>query len=341
MGFSRKSFIAAGVVMMITSCTSHVVQPGDGRYFISTQGNDSWTGRFSEPNKALDDGPFKSFEKCRDEIRRARKSGELKGGAKVFVRGGNYHLKSAFILESEDSGIAESPLVISSYPGEKVLVSGGQRIDGFKERTAPEKNNMRIWEVNLPEVAAGNWNFTQLFVNGERRYRPRLPKEGYLHIKDEIELPKDAKDRRQDRFRFSSGDMRSDWRNFSDVELLVFHTWSMSRYNPLSIEADTVILKGHSPSGDSWGVFKKGNRYLVENVAEAFGSQGEWYLDRKSGLLSYLPKDGEVLAKSEVVAPRLVHLVELKGDTHNKKWVQNISFRGISFAHTNWTLPAD
>jgi hypothetical protein len=83
----------------------------------------------------------------------------------------------------------------------------------------------------------------------------------------------------------------------------------------------------------------RGTRYLVENVAEALSSPGQWYLDRPSGTLRYLPLPGEDPATTPVVAPRLASLVEFRGDPEAGLPVSHIEFRGLTFAHANWTLP--
>ena len=74
---------------------------------------------------------------------------------------------------------------------------------------------------------------------------------------------------------------------------------------------------------------------------EALSEPGEWYLDRESGRLTYLPRPGETLGDAVVVAPRLPHLVLLRGDVTNHEWVQHVFFRGLTFAHTNWTTPLE
>ena len=55
-------------------------------------------------------------------------------------------------------------------------------------------------------------------------------------------------------------------------------------------------------------------RYYVENVREALDAPGEWYLDRKTGVLLYWPREGEDMAKAEVVAPVLGELVRIVGE---------------------------
>ncbi len=68
---------------------------------------------------------------------------------------------------------------------------------------------------------------------------------------------------------------------------------------------------------------------------------GEWYLDRPSGRLTYLPKPGEDPQQTAVVAPRLRYLVLLAGDLAQRRWVQHIQLRGLTFAHSNWTTPPE
>ncbi|MDQ3814223.1 MAG: right-handed parallel beta-helix repeat-containing protein, partial [Armatimonadota bacterium] len=321
------------LLLMTTPNFAQDARPGLDRYFVAVDGNDAWSGKLPAPNKQKTDGPFASLERARDQVRE-RKTWVPFSGATIFVRGGTYFLKAPFVLTPEDSGTAAAPVVYTAYPGEKPVISGGQRITGWKIVG-------NRWETTVPDVLNGGWNFAQLFVNGERRSRPRVPEDGYVFIAGEIAPPPDAKDQRHDRFRFRPGDIRSDWSNFADVELLVFHTWSMSRYNPAAVDEkeNIVTVKGHSPSKDWWGTFKKGNRYLVENVREALNKPGEWYLDRKTGLLTYIPLPGEDMSKAVVIAPRLDRLVEMKGDVAKRQWVQHITLRGLTFAHTNWTVP--
>ena len=38
-------------------------------FYVAPDGNDAWSGRLSEPNAAGADGPFKTIERARDEIR--------------------------------------------------------------------------------------------------------------------------------------------------------------------------------------------------------------------------------------------------------------------------------
>ena len=94
-----------------------------------------------------------------------------------------------------------------------------------------------------------------------------------------------------------------------------------------------VTFTGTTRGLSEWASFKKGYRFLVENVREALGEPGQWYLDRPTGELTYVPMPGEQPGKTRVIAPRLERLMVLKGDAAQGRWVEHVEFRGLSFAH--------
>jgi hypothetical protein len=77
----------------------------------------------------------------------------------------------------------------------------------------------------------------------------------------------------------------------------------------------------------------------VENVCEALDSPGQWYLDRPSGTLYYLPRPGEEMSSAEIIAPSLAQVVRVAGRPGEP--VHDIRFEPLAFAHTEWQPPAD
>jgi len=221
-------------------------------------------------------------------------------------------------------------VVYAAYPGEAPTLSGGTRVTGWKR--AGENR----WAVTLPEVAQGKWYFCQLYVGGERRYRPRLPKQGYYFIAGDVPATPTNADKGFDRFRFNPDEIHADWHNRADVEVLPFHIWTMSRLRIADVDeaAHVVTFTGPTIGKEAYTSLARGNRYLVENVGEALTEPGEWYLDRKTGVLTYLAKRGEDPNREEVVAPRLEWLASLDG-------ASNITFRGVTFAHSAWNIPPE
>jgi hypothetical protein len=305
-------------------------------FYVAPNGNDSWSGRLAVPNRSKTDGPFASLPRAQKAVREMRHA-QPKTPVTVMLRRGTYYLTESLVFTPEDSGSAEAPVTFRAYQKEAVTLSGGVPLTGWKV------NEKGHWELTLPQVLAGEWNFIQLFVNGERRNRPRIPKAGYLFVGQDLPPSPEADNRGYDRFRYKPGDIRADWHNPQDVEALCFQTWTMARMRIKSVEeaTRTVNFTG-ATSGATWyTAFSTGNRYLLENVREALTDPGEWYLDRRSGLLTYIPKPGEDPARTPVIAPRLGHLLELRGRIAERQWVQHVSFSGLTFAHSNWVTPLE
>jgi len=243
--------------------------------------------------------------------------------ATVFVGRGTYELEQPFRLGPEDSN--------TEYVGDHATISGGRVISGF------HLDSQGWWTVTLPEVKAGTWRFSQLFVNGQRRYRPRFPKVGYYNIAAEVPPSDAAKGHGFDRFGFRSTDIDRNWHNLEDVELLCFHIWDMSRMQIGSIDPRAHVVTTAAPTGydAGWANFPKGNRYIAENVREALYEPGEWYVDNKSGELTYIPLLGETIENTTVVAPKIDRLLEIEGDTAQHRYVEHLTFRNLSFEYTN------
>ncbi len=307
-------------------------------FFAAPDGNDSWSGKLAAPNAARTNGPFATLQRAQEAVRELKKSEAGRRRAiEVQVRGGTYFLGEPLVFTEQDSGTADTPIIYAAYPGERPVLTGGVLLKNW------QRDAQNRWQLRLPEVERGEWVFSQLFVNGQRRYRPRLPKDGYYLIEDEVPPSPEAQGKGFNRFKFKAGDIRADWKNLDDAEVLCFHIWSMSRMRIASIDEPNRIVTFRRPtiSMSSWAGLQKGNRFIVENVPGALSNPGEWYLDQKTGVLTYIPLPGEDMSKALVVAPRLECLVQLKGDVPGRKWVQHLVFRGLSFAHTNWKIPPE
>ncbi|MFM9196249.1 MAG: right-handed parallel beta-helix repeat-containing protein, partial [Planctomycetia bacterium] len=145
---------------------------------------------------------------------------------------------------------------------------------------------------------------------------------------------------------FAGDDLRDDWANLADVEVVAVHKWTMSRLpigSIATLENDparqTVTFAGHTRGVHEWCSFPKGNRFLAENVREALGTPGSWYLDRPTGVLTYCPLPGETPETAVVIAPVAPRLLEIRGDAAAGRFVEHVRFEGLSFAHDNWAMP--
>jgi hypothetical protein len=304
--------------------------------YVAPGGDDAWSGRLPRRDAAGTDGPFRTPARARDAVRALRRAEPARATpVVVHLRGGTYPLGETFRLGPEDSGTATSPTIYAAYPGETPVLSGGVPITDWKV------DQPGVWVASLPGVKEGTWNFTQLFVGGARRPRPRVPAEGYAFIAGELEPTPAAQGRGADRFRYRGDDIRPDWYRPGDVEVLPFHIWTMSRLRLAEVRPDAKVVRftGTTRGLTDYAKFKAGNRFLVENVREALDAPGEWYLDRGAGALTYRARPGETPGATEVVAPRLETIVELAGDLDGRRYVEHVAFENLDFAHTNWVTP--
>jgi len=303
-------------------------------FYVAADGNDQWSGRLAEPDAQRTDGPLATLAGARDAVRRARAAGKLSAAVTVFVRGGRYFLDEPLLLEPIDSGTAAAKVVIEAAPGERPVVSGGRVIRGFRQ-------NGDLWEVEIPEVKAGNWYFRQLFVDGWRRQRARGPNSGYYRIARLLPGPKDAHGKAiaRDKFVFAPGDLRP-WARLADVNLTLMHSWETSIHPLRSVDEQSHVVEFAAPLKEWWclGYWEKKQRYYVENAYELLDQPGEWYLNRETGVLSYWPMPGEKLGQTEVIAPRLTELVRFAGDTDAGHHVDHVTIRGLAFHHADWVL---
>jgi hypothetical protein len=302
--------------------------------FVSPKGNDRWSGRLADPGEH--DGPFATAARARQAVRALRKTWKEPRRVRVVLRGGTYYLAQPLEFGPEDSGTEKAPVVYAAASGEKVVLSGGRRIAGGRWG---EANGWKAWIVDIPEVKEGKWNFRQLFVNGERRPRTRLPKEGEYRIESLPGYTGDFLRSPTKQFVYAPGSIVPAWRNLREVEVVGITRWLDNRLPIESVDGGTRTVTFDRPSLFALHSAVKPEPYWVENVFEALDTPGQWYLDRPQGRLYYLPRPGEDVTSAEIVAPRLTQVVRVVGRPGAA--AHDFRFEGITFSHTEWQPPAD
>lgn len=280
----------------------------------------------SDTNPGTIDKPFATLQKARDSIRTRKTRANVASSVVVSVRGGRYFLDQPLTFTPEDSGV-----VYMSYPGEEATISGGRKITNWK------RSEGKLWEANVKNVGP----FRQLFVNDRRARITRLPATGYFNLLDVVK-PEDRDDPvNRSGFKFAPGDLKKDWTNLGDAEIIKLHSWSEMRMPIVSVDEERNVVMLSGKTTKEWLPDWAGSRYYVENVFEALDSPGEWYLNRKTSTLYYWPLPGEEMTEADVVAPVFEHIIVFKGDVACGKFVKNITFKGFTLAHCDWYLPKD
>jgi parallel beta-helix repeat protein len=303
-------------------------------FYVSPAGDDAWSGKMSAPTRDRTDGPFRTPAKARDAVRELRAKRELDRPVRVFVLGGRYELAEPLAFTPADSGTERSPTVFETRPGHAVL-SGGTTIRTLRT----EKDGLSSYP--LPKEV-GDGPVRLVSVNGEARYRPRLPKDGFYTIAGLAGVdPKGKYDTRSNRFEFKPGEIDPNWKNLTDVEAVVLHFWVDTHLKVQSVDADkhVVTFDRYSRRHFTDDYQNRLARYYLTNVFEALGP-GEFYLDRPTRTLHYKPKPGEDMAKARTVVPRLDSVVRFEGRPEEGKSVEWVELRGFTVSDTTWEPPA-
>jgi hypothetical protein len=307
--------------------------------YVASNGNDTHSGKVTNPDSP--DGPLASLHGARDAIRKLKAAGALKEPLTVIVVGGNYTLSETLVFLPEDSGSADAPIVYQAAEGATPIFSGGTKITGFK----PAADG--LWSTTIPGVKEGKWYFEQLWVNGNRAQRARHPNTFTFHVLSRVQNGIDPDTGAQTDLTGRAFKMRPEEigplaavpkDNLSDVAVVFYNSWETGRGRIAAFDPATNLLTLPAPTHHSYGQPDPAQRYHLENFKEAVDAPGEWFLER-DGTLYYKPLPGEDPATAEVIAPRLTELIRFEGNPQEKRYVEHITLRGLSFQHAQWLLP--
>lgn len=271
-------------------------------YFISTEGKDMNLGSI--------EAPFASLEKALEEAR--KESGEVT----LFLREGTYRLQKTVVLTKTD-GNRNKALNIRSYPGEKVVISGGQKLDlDWK----PYKKGIMCAKIE------GQVQMDMLLVNGEIRHMARYPNYDEQAIRfngtsAEATAPSRVKQWKHPGTGYLHAMHRSDWGDFH------YRITGKDDKNQL-------VLEGGWQNNRQSGLHPD-NR-MVENIFEELDAPGEWFFDTEESVLYYYPIEGENMEKAVVETPQLKHLFEIRGTEADP--VMNIRLDGLQLTQTMRTF---
>jgi hypothetical protein len=313
--------------IVATSVSASAEEPPKADLYVAVDGKDN--------NPGTAEAPLASIARARDLLR-PRLAAGMNSDVLVLIRGGTYRLQRPLVFAPEDSGTGRHTITYAAWPGEKVVLSGGRKINGW------QRGQGRLWTVELPEVKAGQWYFRQLFVDGRRATRARTPNPGEWWKLQ----PRHNSDANDATVTLSVDHPLRAWKNVSDIEVTWINNNDGTRKRLGYInEADNTFtlppphMWPHGLPGE-YNISFPSAAYscYFENAIEMLDQPGEWYLDRRTGRLSYWPREGEDLTRAEVIAPVVQKSLLVVAGTEARP-VKNLRFKGIHVAHVDWPLP--
>ncbi|NMC21558.1 MAG: hypothetical protein GYA33_14205, partial [Thermogutta sp.] len=292
------------------------------RLYVAPDGNDA------SPGTA--DRPLATLEGARDAVRRLKTgSGLPEGGVAVVIRGGLYPRTTAWELEEQDSGEEGRPVIYQAAEGEKPVFTGGVVLRGFSPVQDPKilarlPENARDKVVQLDMAAAGVQDlgeiqkrgfglagypanpWVDLYINNVPGTLARWPNDGFVKTRA-FSTPL-AEEGRSSPAEFEIDPEPAAW-SADDLWLFGYwrYLWAGHMIRVAHIDPQTRRLKTAMPS--NYG-FAEGMPYYFFNALEAIDAPGEWYLDRKTGMLYlYPPVDlSQAEVKFPVLAKSFVHM---------------------------------
>lgn len=300
------------------------------RIHVAVDGNDAADGMTERP--AGTTGPVRSLDRARNLVREQR---ALPGGQdasyEVVIGAGVYPLSSAFVLEARDSGRPGAPVVYRAADGADVRLSGGVVIAGWKDAGNGQ------WTATFDPVMFRGGCPTQLFVNGVRRERPRLPAQGTFAIAEPPPVGLTGRSA-NDYLVAAPGDL-ADLKVGADTEVVILDAWTASRMRATGFDPATrkLSLSGAFVGHGFQRNMVAGLPYYLDNATVERLSPGSWRCDAIARTLSYAPQKDEALPGTTVVVPRTPLLLALRGTERGP--VHDIRFERLVFEHAAWSLP--
>ena len=308
-----------------------------GEIWISPKGSDFNDGTRQSPKATLTSALRQAREWRRTEDNR------IQGGITIYMEGGTYAFHEPVFIRPEDSGTKESPTIIRSVGDEKVVLSGGICINGWKKQG-------KVWVADVPAFNGRPLDFRQLWVNGKKAVRARdvedFEKMNRICSVDEkneiLYVPAVSIRRLID----NKGNLKAKY-----AEMVLHQMWCVAnlRIRSVEVQGDSAAIRFHQPESriqfeHPWPrpmVTTDGHKsaFYLTNARELQDVPGEWYHDIDARKVYYYPREGEKMQEAEVIVPAVETLVRVEGTLDRP--VCHIRFEKITFSYTTWMRPSE
>ena len=308
-----------------------------GEIWISPKGSDFNDGTRQSPKATLTSALRQAREWRRTEDNR------IQGGITIYMEGGTYAFYEPVFIRPEDSGTKESPTIIRSVGDEKVILSGGISINGWKKQG-------KVWVADVPVFNGRPLDFRQLWVNGKKAVRARdvedFEKMNRICSVDEkneiLYVPAVSIRRLID----NKGNLKAKY-----AEMVLHQMWCVAnlRIRSVEVQGDSAAIRFHQPESriqfeHPWPrpmVTTDGHNsaFYLTNARELQDVPGEWYHDIDARKVYYYPREGEKMQEAEVIVPAVETLVRVEGTVDRP--VCHIRFEKITFSYTTWMRPSE
>ena len=216
------------------------------------------------------------------------------------------------------------PVVFRAYTNEQPVLVGGLPITNF----LPYQGS--ILQADVSTQGLSGIYFRQLFFDGQRQRLARYPNyvaadpygSGWSYVDGTpVDMYSSRTGDSQTSFTYKPGDVPHAWARPTEAEVFIFprYNWWNNIVAVYSIGASNRVI---NLSGQTSYAIRPGDRYFVQNVFEELDAPGEWYLDKQTWKLYFIPPYG--IGAAPMWAPVIRTLVAFGAGT------ANVYFQGFS-----------
>ncbi|HEY6729254.1 MAG TPA: right-handed parallel beta-helix repeat-containing protein [Polyangiaceae bacterium] len=299
-------------------------------YYVSAGGSDEATGSV--------DAPFQTLTRARDVVRGVRT--DMTGDIHVYLRGGDYRITSTIVFGPDDSGTNDHRIHYEAYPGEKPVLNGSTQVAGWAQHegdiySAPLERSTKLRNLYVNDARAFMASKSVQSNGGHGTFSVTQGEASWAWESGSG----------SDGVRYSAADIPEIATNQDDLEIINGTTWNENIVTVRAVETsdDNRVLLLQQPYGaiaqlPGWNSgFSVTGRHIVVNAYAFLDEPGEFFFDKTAGTLYYMPRAGQDMATAEVEVPFVEKLLEVAGTSRTDR-VRNLTFRGITFAHTDYNL---
>ncbi len=286
---------------------------------VAPTGDDTWSGSLAAPNGARTDGPLATPQQALECIAAAKATAKDQfEGAVVNAHAGIYRLAKPLRFDARTAGGPGAPVVFRTSPGQRVVLSGGLKIDQWQPH--PDGG----FQADLSQLGENaTFNSKLLFCNGRRMHWARYPNAvpdapvcgGWAFVDGEPLAMYSETEGDKVTLAMRPADVRPNWSDPAEGELYVFprYNWWNNVLPIKSVDWQKRTLTTAEPASFQ---MRPGDRYFVQGIREELDAPGEWHLDRETRILRFLPPEGVALAEAVVEMPQVRRVIDVQRAGH-------------------------
>lgn len=247
----------------------------------------------------------------------------------ILLKAGEYHFPKTQTISTPP----RRPVVIRGTDANRTRISGGIHIKGWQQY------KKGIYRAPWPMEGGQYVCFEQLFVNGRRATLARTPNMGCGKVQSFSQQEQDDKAVRTVEIESSHHkDLQQlKTEELNRVRLHLLQKWNMLKWSLSEASLSPSTITFTKCNMGKQNPVKQGTRYFIENYRRALDAPGEWFADAADHYVYYIPRQGEDMAKAEVIAPVLDKLLVIKGK--QGKPIKDITIECIDFCHSAHIMP--